>query len=111
MSPAVSITLTIVVLLVAGAAGFYFRRGLGKFSRYLFGDLPQTQFGITYILFGILLAEILGFGLVQFLSVRPGEELYALPDLRRAYNQAQSEGKEFVKEIDSVEIDRPRGDK
>jgi hypothetical protein len=62
------------------------------------------SFRTTYILFGVLLAELLVFGLFQAFSVRPGDDLYAMPTLRKARNL----NKDFDKDFKTVEIERTR---
>jgi hypothetical protein len=60
------------------------------------------NFRTTYILFGILIVEFGLFCLSWLFSIRPGEELYVMNDLRRANVKG--------KDITSVEIERRRPD-
>lgn len=73
------------------------------------------SFRSTYILFGILILELIAFGLHQVFSPRPGEELYVLPELHRADARARGnspDAKEGIaKDIDRVEIDHAGGEK
>ncbi len=58
------------------------------------------SFKTTYILFGILIALLVAFGVKQMWGTKPGEELYAMNDLRQA--------KVTADDIDTLEIDRAR---
>jgi hypothetical protein len=58
------------------------------------------SFKTTYVLFGVLIALLVAFGLKQMLGTKPGEELYVMNDLRQA--------KVTADDIDTVEIDRAR---
>ncbi len=63
------------------------------------------SFRTTYILFGVLIAMLLLLGFNQFLGVRPGDELYVLPDLHRA----KLEGKEA--QTITIERTKPTAEK